>query len=92
MSLLTFRFDVAPGNAQEPVALRAQFLECCLGGFAGGGIKQARRRSWLLIPGRKSEHVFRRAFDDDAPLASFFDQHRDPAALEIERNFVDLAA
>ena len=92
VSVLTFCLDVAPGHAQEPVALSAQFLECRLGSVARGGIEGARRRSLLLEPGREREHVFRRALDDDASPAVFFNKHRDPAALEIERNLVDLAA
>ena len=91
MRMLTIRFDVTPGHSQDAVTLCAQCLERSLRGFARRGVERNRRRSLLLITSGMTEHIFRRALDDDETPASAFDQDRNPASLEIERHFVDLA-
>ena len=89
--MLAVRFDLAPGDPQDPVALGAEGVECRLGGLARRGVERARRRSLLLITGREAEDVFRRALHDDETPASAFDEDRNPAPLEVERHFIDLA-
>ena len=91
VGVLAVRFDLAPRDPQRPVAIGAKRVECRLGGLARRGIQRQRRRSLPLITGREAEDVFRRALHHDETPAAAFDEDRNPAPLEIERHFVDLA-
>ncbi len=89
--LLTVRFDLPPSDPQDAVAVGAQGGERRLRSFARLGVERARRGVFLLVRGRVAEDVLRRALDDEETSACAFDEDRNPAPLEIERHFVDLA-
>ena len=87
--------DAAPGDREHAEALVLERVAARARGPGGDLVKFGRRRALgglrgLVVPAQP-EQVVGRALDDQPALVAALDQHRDAAALEVERHLVDLA-